>query len=79
MSRINATDFLNEDDYNEARYEEEMGYQGDARRCHRHPNVVTSSADGMHDGICGECEAECDDAHQTALAQLPEDLRKDWL
>lgn len=29
---------------------------GDPRRCPRHPHVVTSSPDGMFDGLCGECE-----------------------
>ena len=32
------------------------GELGDPRRCPRHPNVITSSPDGMHDGLCGECE-----------------------
>ena len=35
-------------------------YTGDARRCSRHPHVKTSSDDGMHDGVCGECEYEMD-------------------
>jgi hypothetical protein len=33
---------------------------GDPRRCRRHPEVVTSSPDGMHDAPCGKCEAEMD-------------------
>ena len=33
---------------------------GDPRRCPRHPNVVTSSADGLHDAPCGQCESEAD-------------------
>lgn len=42
-------------------YEEEMEYEygaafGDPRRCPHHPNVVTSSPDGMFDAPCGECE-----------------------
>ena len=37
-------------------------YTGDPRRCPRHPEVVTSSADGMFDGVCGECENEADAA-----------------
>jgi len=40
----------------------DMPYEGDARRCPRHPNVRTSSPDGMFDGLCGECEAEMDAA-----------------
>jgi len=34
----------------------EAGPFGDARRCPRHPNIKTSSDDGMFDGVCGECE-----------------------
>lgn len=33
---------------------------GDPRRCPRHPHVAVSSPDGMHDGLCGLCEAEAD-------------------
>ena len=33
---------------------------GDSRRCPIHPHVLTSSADGMFDGLCGECETEMD-------------------
>jgi len=36
---------------------------GDPRRCPRHPNVATSSPDGMIDGLCGECEAAMDAAY----------------
>jgi len=32
----------------------------DPRRCPRHPNVQTSSDDGMFDAPCGECEYESD-------------------
>ena len=39
----------------------EENCDGDARRCPRHPHVKTSSADGMHDAPCGECEAAMDD------------------
>jgi len=43
-------------------YEERMsdgvGPYGDARRCPRHPQVKTSSDDGMFDGVCGICEDE---------------------
>lgn len=42
-------------------HERDSQYLGDARRCPRHPNIKTSSDDGMHDGLCGECEAEMDD------------------
>lgn len=38
------------------------GPVGDARHCPHHPHVKTSSDDGMFDGICGECEAEMDEA-----------------
>ena len=37
-------------------------YQGDPRRCPRHPHVATSSPDGLFDGLCGECEAAMDAA-----------------
>jgi hypothetical protein len=32
--------------------------EGDARRCPSHPNVKTSSPDGMFDAPCGRCEYE---------------------
>lgn len=39
--------------------------EGDPRRCPRHPQVPTSSADGMFDAPCGVCETEMDaDAHR---------------
>ena len=31
---------------------------GDARRCPRHPSVITSSDDGLIDAPCGHCECE---------------------
>ncbi len=31
-------------------------YQGDPRRCPRHPHVATSTPDGFFDMVCGECE-----------------------
>lgn len=61
MYRPSPLDFTSEEDYYAAVHEEEMGYQGDARRCPRHPHVKTSSDDGMHDGLCGECEAGMED------------------
>lgn len=39
--------------------EEELFATGDPRRCPRHPNIATSSPDGMFDAPCGECEYEC--------------------
>lgn len=39
---------------------EDVPPTGDPRRCQFHPHVRTSSADGMHDAPCGECEAESD-------------------
>ena len=36
---------------------EDAGYYGDARRCPKHPEVKTSSPDGMFDAPCGKCEA----------------------
>lgn len=42
-------------------HEDEFGVTfGDGRRCPHHPHVVTSSPDGMFDGLCGECEYELD-------------------
>ena len=41
--------------------DEEGAQWGDPRRCPRHPNIVTSSPDGMFDGLCGACENEMDD------------------
>lgn len=69
---IHATDFFSEDEYNAARYEEDMGYQGDPRRCEIHPNVVISSPDGMFDGVCGACEAACDDDREAAQIEAGE-------
>lgn len=43
------------------RIDEEGGQLGDARRCRRHPQVVTSSSNGMFDGLCHRCEAEMDE------------------
>jgi hypothetical protein len=37
---------------------------GDPRRCPSHPNVVTSSADGLHDAPCGACEHASWEAEQ---------------
>jgi hypothetical protein len=36
--------------------------EGDARCCPYHPRVRISSPDGLFDGLCGECEALCDEA-----------------
>lgn len=33
---------------------------GDPRRCRRHPHIRISSPNGMHDGVCGQCEYEAD-------------------
>lgn len=42
-------------------YQDEVGGEvSDPRRCRWHPEVVTSSADGMFDGLCGLCEGERD-------------------
>lgn len=42
--------------------------EGDPRRCPTHPNVLTSSADGLHDGVCGRCE------HDSYLRELEDEL-----
>lgn len=36
-------------------------FEGDARRCPRHPQVKTSSDNGLFDGLCGLCEQQADD------------------
>jgi hypothetical protein len=41
--------------------DDELGACGDPRRCPRHPHVQTSSADGLHDAPCGECESDQSD------------------
>lgn len=65
-------------------------YEGDARRCHVHPQVKTSSDNGMFDGLCHFCEGEMDAAYEQdmereireegerlAFAQLVADLNQD--
>lgn len=60
----------------------ERGSDGDARRCPRHPHVRTSSADGMFDAPCNECEAEGesqdheDDPPPDYAADIPIDLAR---
>lgn len=44
----------------------ERGY-GDVRRCRKHPEVKTSSDDGMFDAPCGRCESEMEDAWQAEM------------
>ncbi len=45
--------------------QDEFFAMGDARRCPRHPNVKTSSDDGMFDTAgCYLCEAESDRADE---------------
>lgn len=39
-------------------------YEGDARRCQHHPDVKTSSDDGMFDGLCWKCESAMDEDAQ---------------
>src|SRR5258708_1823341 len=36
-------------------------YQGDPRRCPRHPHVATSTPDGFFDMCCNICEGEMSD------------------
>jgi hypothetical protein len=48
----------------------------DARYCRRHPTVRISSDDGMLDGVCGDCEGECERAtvawdHNTTNPRRP--------
>lgn len=54
-------------------FEEEMMYEagatyGDPRRCPRHPEVQTSSDDGMFDCDCYKCEHEAEEAYQAMEA-----------
>ncbi len=61
----------------EAQYRDDLtGYEehlrdslgcGDARRCPRHPHVITSSDDGLHDADCGQCEYEGEEEYQERL------------
>ena len=60
--------------YDDADYEP----SGDPRRCPVHRHVVTSSADGLHDAPCGECEAagdvdDVDTEHALALLEADAD------
>lgn len=49
--------YLSPSEQQAAELSDEQGAElGDARRCPRHPHIVTSSPDGMHDGVCDECE-----------------------
>lgn len=50
----------------EARRDEEGAALGDPRRCPRHPHVVTSSPDGLFDGLCWECESAMDEEGEIA-------------
>jgi hypothetical protein len=43
-------------------FDRDYSYEGDARRCPLHPNVATSTPDGMFDMCCHVCESEMDDA-----------------
>lgn len=38
-------------------------YDGDPRRCRVHPEIVTSSPDGIFDGLCWKCEQAADGAY----------------
>lgn len=40
-------------------------FYGDPRRCPRH-GTVTSDGLGLHDGLCGACELEADNAAEAA-------------
>jgi len=45
--------------YEEVEMQDEYGAEfGDPRVCPRHPEVKTSSNDGMFDADCGKCEYE---------------------
>lgn len=46
-------------------------FQGDPRRCPVHPNVKTSSDDGMFDCPCGVCEMEMDDDVEPGSYERP--------
>lgn len=59
-------DLAREEPYELTGFEEHMDHEngafGDARRCPHHPEVKTSSDDGMFDCDCYKCEGEMDDA-----------------
>ena len=46
-------------------------YEGDARRCAIHPDIKTSSDDGMFDGDCWKCEqAMCEEGSDYTPASV---------
>lgn len=49
------------DQYMEVMADEAGAELGDPRRCPRHPQVQTSSPDGMFDAPCGACEFEMEE------------------
>lgn len=49
---------------------ERMNREGDPRRCPRHPEVTTSSPDGLFDAPCGLCEAAMEAGIDTS--EIPE-------
>lgn len=55
---------------NEAEMDEAGAVAGDPRRCPIH-GEVTSSADGMFDGLCGACEYDID-AYDDDFAASPD-------
>ena len=63
---------MNEEDYYD--YLDEMSgpVVGDCRRCPNHPHIAIGSPCGMFDGLCGECEANCDAArHEADESEYP--------
>ncbi len=54
-------------EYDDHRDLPESAY-GDPRRCPAHPEVTTSSPDGLFDAPCGKCEAEMDGWEEDAPA-----------
>jgi len=52
----------------------EAGAQfGDPRRCHRHGTAI-SSPDGLHDGLCPQCEGEGEQEAQEATWEVEQRL-----
>lgn len=82
-TEMDSLGFYGDDDLELAWREKEddlagHGYEGDARRCAAHPNVVISSPCGMFDGLCGECEGLADQAHQESEPVELEPVDPGW-
>jgi hypothetical protein len=64
-------------DHDIEEYDGEIFFEGDPRRCPRHPNEVTSSPDGMFDAPCGACEFEMEEhfgANEPGIVRVSVDV-----